>query len=368
MIDVPDDWGVSRWRGRLLARARGLRTGRGARLPAGARLGEDVVLGRGVRIDASDVQVGDGCALAPGCEVRARRLVLGRNVVLGAGTRIVGDDVEIGDHAKISSRTLVSARRIAIGAEFWSNRDVEIGGGGSAGPTSSFVTGERCHVGFGSHVNTGVGVRLGDDVAVSIRCVVLTHGAWGAYTEGHGVASAPVDVGDGSVLYAGSVVLPGVRLPAGSTVAAGAVVTTTPPRAGLLAGVPAVLKRDAPPMPSPADVVARAKDLVAEFAAAESATAAKDAVVGNGWTIAFEAESAPGGVRLVVAGRPRPAEASADVAWFDVVGRGLSGPTSPASERLREHFRRHGVRFRYKGYRRSPLHPARLREAGVELE
>ena len=107
--------------------------------------------------------------------------------------------------------------------------------------------GEECFVGDECLLDLAEGVRLGRQVTLAERVLVLTHTNVG-YRD-HPLQArfppmaAPVVVEDGSFLGANVTVLPGVRIGAQSFVAAGSVVTADVPPRTLVAGVPARVLR-----------------------------------------------------------------------------------------------------------------------------
>ena len=150
----------------------------------GVRRGSDVVVGRGVRLQAN-----------PGAEI-----VLGDGCRIGDGTRIV-----------------VQAGSVALGA--------------------GAVLGERCTLVAHSGVTIGAGARLGDgavvvdfdhvfeDVERPIRVQPLT--------------STPVTIGDDARIGLGASILRGVSVGAGAIVDPRAVVTRDVPAGAHVGGVPA---------------------------------------------------------------------------------------------------------------------------------
>ncbi len=107
--------------------------------------------------------------------------------------------------------------------------------------------GARCSIGRGSHLVAHRSVMIGDDVMTGPHCYVTDQNhAYGDPDTPVGQqwpAEAPVEVGAGSWLGAGSVVLPGTRLGRNTVVGAGAVVRGEFPDHAVLAGVPARLIR-----------------------------------------------------------------------------------------------------------------------------
>jgi len=103
--------------------------------------------------------------------------------------------------------------------------------------------GEECFLGDECLIDLAEGVRLERQVTLAERVLILTHTNVGYRDhplQAHFPASAaPVVVETGAFLGANVTVLPGVRIGAGSFVAAGSVVTADVPPRTLVAGVPA---------------------------------------------------------------------------------------------------------------------------------
>ena len=97
------------------------------------------------------------------------------------------------------------------------------------------------------HVVSRASIRIGNccDLGPAVMLLTGSHkmDPDGAHIAGEGT-SANVDIGDGCWLGARSMILPGVKLPRKTLVAAGAVVTQSPTSEQMLiAGVPAQAKR-----------------------------------------------------------------------------------------------------------------------------
>jgi acetyltransferase-like isoleucine patch superfamily enzyme len=103
--------------------------------------------------------------------------------------------------------------------------------------------GERCFVGDECLFDLADEIRFEDQVTLAERVVVLTHTNVGyrdhPLQAQFPAMTAPVTIGRGSFVGANVTILPGVRIGAGSFIAAGSVVTRDVPAATLAAGVPA---------------------------------------------------------------------------------------------------------------------------------
>ncbi|HME69877.1 MAG TPA: DapH/DapD/GlmU-related protein [Myxococcota bacterium] len=84
-------------------------------------------------------------------------------------------------------------------------------------------------------------VEIGDRVAISARCSLVTHMNVGVsrLKDRYSPVAAPVRVADDAYLGTGAVILHGVELGAGAVVAAGAVVRAPVAPGAVVAGVPA---------------------------------------------------------------------------------------------------------------------------------
>jgi acetyltransferase-like isoleucine patch superfamily enzyme len=107
--------------------------------------------------------------------------------------------------------------------------------------------GDECFLGDECLLDLAEGVRLENRVTLAERVLVLTHTNVG-YAD-HPLQArfpaqaAPVVIEAGSFVGASVTILPGIRIGAGSFVAAGSVVTADVPKATLVAGVPARVVR-----------------------------------------------------------------------------------------------------------------------------
>jgi len=107
--------------------------------------------------------------------------------------------------------------------------------------------GDRCLIGQGSHLVAHRSVVVGDDVITGPRCYITDQNHVYADPDVpvrlQWPSDDPVEIGPGSWLGAGAVILPGTRLGRNTVVAAGAVVRGTFPDHAVLAGIPARVVR-----------------------------------------------------------------------------------------------------------------------------
>lgn len=107
--------------------------------------------------------------------------------------------------------------------------------------------GDRCSIGRGSHIVAHRSVVVGDDVMTGPHCYITDQNH--VYSDPsvpvgqQWPAEDPVEIGAGSWLGAGAIILPGTRLGRNTVVGASAVVRGVYPDHAVLAGVPAKLIR-----------------------------------------------------------------------------------------------------------------------------
>jgi acetyltransferase-like isoleucine patch superfamily enzyme len=98
-----------------------------------------------------------------------------------------------------------------------------------------------------SYIDCYGGLKIGDSVAISHNCSILTFdhniNQFASAIKDSGTFSKPVCIGSDVWLGAGSRILKGVNISDGSVIAAGAVLTSSTNENGIYAGVPARLIR-----------------------------------------------------------------------------------------------------------------------------
>jgi carbonic anhydrase/acetyltransferase-like protein (isoleucine patch superfamily) len=172
-----------------------------------------------------------------------------------------------GSLAAFPPGTIFGERWIEIGADTLIGALVSMSAGmvpgQDLGPVPVLRIGDRCVIGRGSHIVAHQSLSIGDDVFTG-PYVYITD-------QNHGYAdpdlpigrqmprNAAVQIGSGSWLGAGAVVLPGSRIGRNVVVAAGSVVRGPVPDHCVVAGVPARVVRHytpgdgwIPPLPDPA--------------------------------------------------------------------------------------------------------------------
>jgi UDP-3-O-[3-hydroxymyristoyl] glucosamine N-acyltransferase len=224
---------------------------------------EDVVIGDGATIHPhvvieQGVTIGAGVEVFPGCHIGkepvgagslARQPSFQRRSSIGPGCRIgpsatiyigveIGASVLVGDGASIREQCRIGTNSV-IGRHVTVNYDVTIG----------------ARTKIMDHTWLCGAMRVGDDVFISGGVLTANDNAMG-----RGGFDATVMVGpeieDEVAIGAGAILLPGVRVGRGATIAAGAVVSRNVQPGAFVMGIPArtrAVAQSSPPLPGAAD-------------------------------------------------------------------------------------------------------------------
>jgi acetyltransferase-like isoleucine patch superfamily enzyme len=206
----------------------------GASIGDGVRIYPHVVIEPGVTI-------GPGVEIFPGSFVGkvpasagnlAHPLTFERRVTIGEGCRIgpfatiyldveIGDHVLVGDGASIREQCRVGSRCV-IGRHVTLNYEVVVG------PGTKVM----------DHTWLAGTMRIGADVFISGGVLTANDNAMGRRGFDAGAIRGP-DIEDEAVIGAGAILLPGITVGRGATVAAGAIVTRDVSPGALVIGSPA---------------------------------------------------------------------------------------------------------------------------------
>ena len=310
---------------------------------------EGVRIGANVKLLGTRIHLREGAQIRDGAEVTAiEELTLGPRSVLGLGFR-------------------GSARALRIGGAFWSTNRVLVGGGGWQGPDSILTVGEGTSFFDGSFVNVSEHVTIGDGCALSADTTVLTHGCWQPVLDGFPYLFAPVVMESDVVIFVKSVVLPGVTLRRGTTVAAGSVVTKSSPPNSLIGGVPARVIREDNRRPmdeeSRLELVRKVVERWIETRDWKGVQVVDASGSNDEWVVAWQRSVER--LRLhSVTGRPvlTVTAAAGEVDRMDLGAMKCEGPGSEISEDLRDWLRRNGIKILSADRPYRPLRPAMLAE------
>ncbi|WP_274036508.1 acyltransferase [Streptomyces sp. MMBL 11-1] len=211
-----------------------------------ARIGEGVRIGEGTVIVADQLVLKDGAVIGAGCDLRSAHLELGAGAHVGYGARwLVADAVRLGAGSVVDADSEVVCREWSVGEGCYLGHRLRVGAGASMEERSTLRIGDRCQIAPDVVVNPTEPVVIGDEVGISAQVAIWTHGYHAGHPvrDGHGAAFAGVEVQDGAWLGVRAMVLPGVRVGAGTVVAAMGLVNRSLPPGVLAAGVPARVKR-----------------------------------------------------------------------------------------------------------------------------
>ena len=209
----------------------GLKTEQNFRNIAGIRINvkelnidNDTTICREIMMNGGCINIGSNCYVGELSTINVKKfLKLGNNGVLGKNFTMNGVDIEIGDY-------------------FWSNTNVEVGGGGCFEIYSKLRIGYWCHLGRDTFINTSRLVSIGNEVGM--RGNLYTHGAYQSMLNGYTVQFGEIYIGDNCWLPSATV-HPSVRIGKNTVIAGGSVVITDIPDGSLAAGIPAkVIRRD----------------------------------------------------------------------------------------------------------------------------
>ncbi|GAA1929225.1 acyltransferase [Streptomyces sodiiphilus] len=162
-----------------------------------------------------------------------RRLGHGTKLAFPQGTLFGTGWIELGDHCVIGQHVTLTAGLLPGPADL--------------GPDTVLRLGDGVVLGRGSHVVATAPVTIGDNVFCGPYCYITsTNHSYDDPATPVGVQwprAEPVEIGPGSWLGAGAIVLPGARLGRNVVVAAGSVVRGDVPDHAVVAGAPARIVR-----------------------------------------------------------------------------------------------------------------------------
>lgn len=222
-------------------------------------VGQNFSIGNNSIIQATNVTIGDNVRIANNVSITCDDLIIGNNSSIGPDSSILAPVIELGEKCRtgqvflaalnqyfkmdnfsaIGHRVTLAGQGFKCGEFLWLKNDIILGGGGSQGPDSFLIIGDRSSIFDRSYVNLSERVEIGNDCALSYNVVLLTHGAWQPALDGYSTSFGPISIGDNSVVYLNSVVMPGVSIDKNCTVGANATVMIDMPENSLAVGSPA---------------------------------------------------------------------------------------------------------------------------------
>jgi len=242
---------------------------------------------------------------------------IGEDVRIEPNTRIhIGEYLELGDRTVINQYAKIEGRRIIMGRECWIDEYAHIGGGSCMDWQSNLEIGDWLHMGKWSELNPAREVKIGDEVALGMKTVVVSHGAYLSAYEGYPVQWGNVSIGD-NVWLPFAWVNPNVVIEDNVVVASMSLVNKNLKSGNLYGGVPVrLLKENVYPRVVTEDERKRLCNSIIN-------SCNVDATYSNGKITTLGVE-------------------------FNIDERVITGKATVGSERLKNELRRNGIRFRYK--------------------
>lgn len=148
------------------------------------------------------------------------------------------------------SNSFVQGSRIESRIRFWSNSTMIVNGGSFG--TNTYILlfegarleiGENCCINVNFSVTCGSSIKIGNNVFIGQNVSIRdTHGDHFINTPGY-QNTKPVEIGDHVWIASDAMIMPGVKIGAGSIVAARSLVTKDVPAGTMVAGIPAKVIR-----------------------------------------------------------------------------------------------------------------------------
>jgi acetyltransferase-like isoleucine patch superfamily enzyme len=344
----------------LVSAGKGLRCGAGVHVQAQeVVIGDDVVIEDDVRISADRVEIGSGTRIGTGARVVCPDVRIGDLARIGPGLEAeINDHLRLGRLSDVGRGVRMVAQGVDVGDHLWMTDGVSVGGGGARGPRSYLAIGDRSAVMDRCFINVSEPVTIGSDTALSNGVTILTHSLWQPVLAGGTAVFAPTRVGSRNIVYVNAVIAPGVTTGNDVTVAAGALVLQDVPDGATAVGNPARILKSTPPVPRELDP-ARRDALVREIWRSYAETLPIKGVVmelsGDPDLIIAVVDGTRERIQYLGSA---PADAAADVTigfgsaphgvsrcHFDLAANAMTGEPTRLSEDLRDHLRRHTIRI-----------------------
>lgn len=130
---------------------------------------------------------------------------------------------------------------IIIGQRTWLWPNVKLACNGIKGNTAKLKIGERCSIGDRTQIHCANSITLGDEVLIAWDCNILDTDYHSI--EGEKEKTAPINIGNRVWIGCRVIITKGVNIGDGAVLAAGSVITKDVPPNALVAGNPAKVKK-----------------------------------------------------------------------------------------------------------------------------
>ncbi len=332
-------------------------------------IGQNVSIGAGTVVVADSLEIGSGVQIGALCDLRAGSLSVATNSEIGRACKVlVADEFRIGRASRISWDARIVCRSFVAGDFLYFAQDCSVGYGGTQESTALIRLGNNVALGPHTILNANCRIELEDNVGSGSYVSLWTHG----YHFGHSVLDGfaasfkPILVRRNVWLGYHVTVLPGVTIGENSIIAAGSVVARSIERDVLAGGVPCrVLKPISSVVLNPDDALRVVEEILDSWACELRwkgfEVEALECSQGSAKSfLVRDADEAPLKVLLlnsqhaslvdgdiIVSVEDLPEEVTrqipSSVCLFQLRSRKLLGVSTPLSEDLRDHLRRHTI-------------------------
>lgn len=305
------------------------------------------------RYRAAGALIGDGVRFGKGAMIDAEAIELADEIEIGDGTRITAETIAMGRMSVIGPRSKVVCRHIRIGDVLFTGSEITIGGADRFSPTDRLIIGDSCLISARCFIDTGHGVRLGDQVGLSPFVKLYTHQHWQNVLEGYRANFGPIIIQDNAYVTGDCLVTPGVRIGAGATVLANSTVAGNVEPETIVSGNPArqVGKVERPLSPERKERIV--KRLIDEMLTTLDDRLPSGALV---YQQALDLDQLDAAVEVVLTFDlvGQTSQITGELAVFDLSDYRVHGKQGRTSDEVRNFLRRRGIRlapihWRYRG-------------------
>ena len=145
----------------------------------------------------------------------------------------------MGRMSVIGPRSKINCRHIRIGDMLFTGSEITVGGSDRFSETDRLIVDDLCLISAQCFLDTGNGIKLGREVALSPFVKLYTHQHWQNVLEGYRANFGPIVIQDGAYVTGDCLVTPAVRIGAGATVLANSTVAANVEPYTVVSGNPA---------------------------------------------------------------------------------------------------------------------------------